>query len=60
MTNSCPAETGWAYERFVIGGGTLLAVLLLWEAFGRSGLVDPLFISSPTRVAQAGFSLGSL
>src|SRR3954470_1269679 len=52
-----PAEAGWAYERIVIGGGTLLAVLLLWEAFGRSGLVDPLFISSPTRVAQAGFGL---
>jgi NitT/TauT family transport system permease protein len=32
-------------------------VLLLWEAFARSGLVDPLFISSPTRVAQAGFGL---
>jgi NitT/TauT family transport system permease protein len=52
-----PAGTGWAYERVVIGGGTLLAVLLLWEAFARSGLVDPLFISSPTRVAQAGFGL---
>src|ERR1700716_2180351 len=52
-----PAETGWAYERSLIGGGTLLAVLLLWEAFARSGLVDPLFISSPTRVAQAGFGL---
>src|SRR5882762_5393112 len=52
-----PAETGSAYERSAIGGGTLLAVLLLWEAFARSGLVDPLFISSPTRVAQAGFGL---
>jgi NitT/TauT family transport system permease protein len=55
--DECPAEAGWAYERSVIGGGTLLAVLLLWEAFARSGLVDPLFISSPTRVAQAGFGL---
>jgi NitT/TauT family transport system permease protein len=45
------------HERLVIGGGTLLAFLLLWEAFGRSGLVDPLFISSPTRVAQAGRQL---
>ena len=43
------AESGSAYERVVIGGGTLLAVLLLWEAFARSGLIDPLFISSPTR-----------
>ena len=43
------------HERAMIGGGTLAAFLLLWEAFGRSGLVDPLFISSPTRVAQAGY-----
>jgi NitT/TauT family transport system permease protein len=55
--NERPAETGWAYERIVIGGGTLVAVLLLWEAFARSGLIDPLFISSPTRVAQAGYGL---
>src|SRR5215813_7842661 len=45
------------HERLVIGGGTLVAVLLLWEALGRSGLVDPLFISSPTQVAQAGWQL---
>jgi NitT/TauT family transport system permease protein len=45
------------HERLAIGGGTLLAFLLLWEAFGRSGLIDPLFISSPTRVAQAGWQL---
>ena len=41
----------------MIGGGTLAAFLLLWEAFGRSGLVDPLFISSPTQVVQAGYGL---
>jgi ABC-type nitrate/sulfonate/bicarbonate transport system permease component len=45
------------HERLAIGGGTLLAFLLLWEAFGQSGLIDPLFISSPTRVAQAGWEL---
>src|SRR4030081_2686425 len=45
------------HERLAIGGGTLLAFLLMWEAFGRSSLVDPLFISSPTRVAQAGWQL---
>ncbi len=44
-----------AHERLAIGAGTLFAVLLVWEAFGESGLVDPLFISSPTRVAQAGW-----
>jgi ABC-type nitrate/sulfonate/bicarbonate transport system permease component len=45
------------HERAVIGYGTLSAVLLLWEALGRSGLIDPLFISSPTRVAEAGWGL---
>jgi ABC-type nitrate/sulfonate/bicarbonate transport system permease component len=44
-------------EQLVIGGGTLVAFLLAWETCGESGLVDPLFISSPTRVAQAGFAL---
>jgi NitT/TauT family transport system permease protein len=46
-----------AHERLVIGGGTLVAFLILWESLGRSGLVDPLFVSSPTRVAQAGWQL---
>ena len=46
-----------AHERPVIAGGTLVAVLLLWEALGASGLVDPLFISSPTRVAKAAWEL---
>src|SRR5712692_7714061 len=44
-------------ERLVIGRGTLIAFLLTWEAFGRSGLIDPLFISSPSRVALTGFGL---
>jgi ABC-type nitrate/sulfonate/bicarbonate transport system permease component len=42
----------------VIGGGTMLGLLVMWEAFGRSGLIDPLFISSPTRIALAGWQLG--
>jgi NitT/TauT family transport system permease protein len=41
----------------VIGAGTLIALLLAWEAVGRSGLVDPLFLPSPTRIAQAGWGL---
>lgn len=45
------------YERLVIGVGTLLALLLVWELFGRSGFVDPLFVSSPSRVALAGVGL---
>ncbi len=54
---STPTRLYLDHERFVIGAGTLLTLLLAWEAFARSGLVDPLFISSPTRVAQAGFGL---
>jgi ABC-type nitrate/sulfonate/bicarbonate transport system permease component len=45
------------HERSLIGAGTLVGFLLLWQALGESGLIDPLFISSPTRVAQAGFAL---
>jgi ABC-type nitrate/sulfonate/bicarbonate transport system permease component len=45
------------HERLAVGAGTLLACLLAWELIGRSGLVDPLFVSSPTRVAQAGIAL---
>ena len=37
-----------AHERLAIGGGTLVGLLLIWEAFGRSGLVDPLFLPAPT------------
>jgi ABC-type nitrate/sulfonate/bicarbonate transport system permease component len=45
------------YERFMIGGGALVAMLLIWELISRSGLVDPLLISSPTAVARAGYML---
>jgi NitT/TauT family transport system permease protein len=47
----------WANERITIGAGTLCAGLLLWELLARSGLVDPLIISSPTAVAKAGYGL---
>jgi len=46
-----------AHERLAIGGGTLIAFLLAWEAAARFGLIDPLFISSPTQVARAGYAL---
>ncbi len=44
-------------ERLVIGGSTLLAFFVLWETIARSGFVNPLFISSPTLVAHAGYRL---
>jgi ABC-type nitrate/sulfonate/bicarbonate transport system permease component len=55
---SLPARLYLAHERLAIGGGTLLTLLLAWEALGRSGLVNPLFISSPTRIALTGWQLG--
>ena len=45
------------HERLVIGAGTFSMLLLAWEALGRSGLVDPLFVSSPSRVLEAGWAL---
>src|SRR6478609_3240980 len=43
-----------AYERLIIGVGSLALFLVLWEIISRSGLVDPLFISSPVRVVRTG------
>lgn len=44
-------------ERLVISGGTVLAFFVMWEAIARTGLVNPLFISSPTLAARAGYHL---
>ena len=40
-------------ERAIIGGATLLVFLLLWETASRLEWVNPLFISSPTKVMLA-------
>ncbi len=45
------------HERFLVGASTVLAFFLAWEAVIRGGLVDPLFLSSPTRIARAGYHL---
>lgn len=44
-------------DRLVIGGSTLLAFGVSWELIGRTGVVNPLFISSPTLVAHALYQL---
>jgi NitT/TauT family transport system permease protein len=46
-----------ANERPIIGAGALALFLVLWEIISRSGLVDPLFISSPVRVVRTGIAL---
>jgi ABC-type nitrate/sulfonate/bicarbonate transport system permease component len=45
------------FERLLIGGGTLVVFLLGWELCADSGAINPLFISSPSRIAQAGAAL---
>ena len=60
MAGSSPRSANmkpFLLERYLIGGGTLAAFLLIWELVERTGLIDPLFISSPTLVAQAGAEL---
>ena len=50
-------------ERWLIGGGMLVFVLAAWEAAPATGLIDPLFTSSPSRVVAAGaemFSSGEI
>ena len=44
-------------EQTIIGAGTVLAFLGTWEAVAASGAIDPMFISSPSRVVGAGAEL---
>ncbi|MBI4609102.1 MAG: ABC transporter permease [Candidatus Rokubacteria bacterium] len=47
------------HEQLLIGAAASLAFLLAWESAVRSGLVNPLFISAPTRIARAAYRLVS-
>lgn len=40
---------------FGLGSGVILLLLILWELLSRSGWINPLFSSSPSRVAAAGW-----
>ena len=62
-----------AHERAILGAGALLAVLVVWEGLGRGWWADllsplvgpaaealrvkPIFVSSPSAVAAAAWSL---
>ncbi len=41
-------------RRWVIGAGTVVALLVLWEGAVDGGLIDPMLVSSPSRVVAAG------
>ena len=43
-------------ERTLIGGGSLALFLIAWEV-AAAGYIDPMFISSPSRVVMAGWAL---
>lgn len=45
------------HERILIGGTTLAIFLLAWELCADTHLINPLLISSPSRVAKAGSEL---
>lgn len=45
------------YERLIIGGGSVLLVLLVWETVVRAGFADPLFLPAPTQIVQAAIAL---
>jgi NitT/TauT family transport system permease protein len=44
-------------ERLLIGSASVGMFLAAWEAVGRSGLVSPLFLSSPSAVVAAGAAM---
>ncbi len=52
-------ETGAhrGHEKLLVGGTALLSFLLLWQAAVSLHLIDPLFVSSPARIWQAGRGL---
>lgn len=41
-------------ERLILGSVGILSLLLAWELLAESGLVNPLFSSSPSRIFRAG------
>jgi NitT/TauT family transport system permease protein len=38
------------YERFIMGGGAVFAVLAIWEIAGKADRIDPLFFSYPSQI----------
>jgi NitT/TauT family transport system permease protein len=45
------------YQSAFWGGGTIILLLALWEFAGTSGLINPLFSSSPSRIVKTGIEL---
>ncbi|MFL6798253.1 MAG: ABC transporter permease [Xanthobacteraceae bacterium] len=45
------------YEPTLVGGGFFLAIVLVWEAVARFGLVDPALVSAPSRIVKVAAEL---
>jgi NitT/TauT family transport system permease protein len=54
---AAPARAGHLSERAVIGASTVVLALVAWEAVYRLRLVDPLFVSAPSRILAAAAEL---
>jgi ABC-type nitrate/sulfonate/bicarbonate transport system permease component len=53
-----PAASAWRrHENALIGAMSVIAFLVFWEAVVQFGFVNPLFTSSPSRIATAGYEL---
>lgn len=46
-----------AFTSTALGGSIILALLIAWEILANSGLVNPLFSSSPSRVIHTGIKI---
>jgi ABC-type nitrate/sulfonate/bicarbonate transport system permease component len=54
-----PSRRSWwrRNENWVLGSLSMLAFLCFWEIAVRAGAVNPLFVSSPSRIVTTGFSM---
>ena len=48
-----------ANERPILGVSAVILFLVVWEAMGQSGRINPLFLSSPTKILSTAYKLFS-
>jgi ABC-type nitrate/sulfonate/bicarbonate transport system permease component len=60
-TFKAPRKSAWGllagHERLLVGGAALVVFLALWQTVAATRLIDPLFISSPSRIASVAAEL---
>jgi NitT/TauT family transport system permease protein len=56
--DAAPVQSRWRrHENFVLGAAAVIAFLLFWEFSVLSGWANPLFTSSPSRIAAAAYEM---